>query len=216
MSQFVFGLTGIRGAGKDTVAQILCDLYGFHRLAFADKLYKEVAGAFAVSPEFLGNRETKESPLLELGLRNCADPEFQRVATACGLGQEANSPRAVLQVWGTEYRRKQDDRYWLKAVESEIARNPNVRFVVTDCRYKNEAATLFLLGGQMLRVVRPAIIDAWASDARSAHPSERDLLDIPVNHTFINEEDDIGGLEDQVIRFMRGQINNRRYQPVAA
>lgn len=131
----ILGLTGKKGAGKDTLAAILTKHFGFVRLAFADELYRQTAEAFRVTVDFLGNRDTKEVPQQELALCNCSNSEFIEVALAQGStlitresivdGQVVEttetvrlsslerhvamvlplSPRVALQLWGTEYRR---------------------------------------------------------------------------------------------------------------
>lgn len=216
MEQLIIGVTGIRGAGKDTLAGMLGELYGFRRIAFADRLYQEVADAFGVTIEFLQNRELKEQLRPELGLSLCKNPAFIRVAEAALLAQDGNSARAVLQVWGTEYRRAIDDDYWLRAAQLQMLQTPGP-VVITDVRYRNEADLLRDMGGMLVRVVRPAIYAAWETDPRSQHPSERDLLLYPVNHTFYNEEGDPGALEEQLVHFMRLlQAHIRRDKQAAA
>ena len=214
--QLIIGVTGIRGAGKDTLAGMLGELYGFRRIAFADRLYQEVAEAFGVTVEFLQNRGLKEQLRPELGLAHCQDPAFVAAALKVCLSPVANSARAVLQVWGTEYRRAVDDDYWLRAAQVQMLQTPG-HVVITDVRYRNEADLLRDMGGMLVRVVRPAIYAAWETDPRSQHPSERDLLLYPVNHTFYNEEGNPGALEEQMVRFMRLlQAHIRRDKQAAA
>lgn len=200
--QQVVGLVGLRGAGKDTAAQVLLE-QGWRRAAFADALYLEVAAAFGVTVEFLQNRDTKETPLPELALVNCTDMLY--VGTFLGYEDErliaagANiprltqltqprSPREILQVWGTEYRRKlYDDNYWRDQVRQVIQANPDVNFVVTDVRFPDEAKLIEeTLGGRLGRVVRPSL--AGSSDPALLHSSEVAMLEYPIEHVFVNAE----------------------------
>lgn len=200
--QQVVGLVGLRGAGKDTAAQALLE-QGWRRIAFADALYLEAADAFAVTVEFLQRRETKESPLAELALINCKDPtyvgvflgyESERLAAEgvdippMTMLTQPRSPREILQVWGTEYRRKlYEDSYWRDQVEQVIRANPGDNFVVTDVRFPDEASLVEdTLGGSLARIVRPGL--PGAEDKALLHSSEVAMLDYPIESVFINAE----------------------------
>jgi hypothetical protein len=204
--QQVAGLVGLRGAGKDTAATILVE-NGWRRVAFADALYLEVAEAFGVTLEFLQRRETKETPLEELRLLNCKDMlyvgrflaiEEARLADAGAsvpqieLLCQPRSPREILQVWGTEYRRQlYNDDYWREQVHKVIQANPGTNFVVTDVRFPDEGKLIEqVLGGRLGRVVRPSL--AGANDKSLLHSSEVAMLDYPIALTFINEEGEEG------------------------
>lgn len=200
--QEVVGLVGLRGSGKDTAAQVLLEK-GWRRTAFADALYLEVASAFGVTVEFLQRRDTKETPLPELALVNCTDLmyvgaflayEDERLAAAGAdiprLAQltQPRSPREILQVWGTEYRRKlYNDDYWRDQVRQVIQANPHVNFVVTDVRFPDEAKLIEdALSGRLGRVVRPGL--PGADDKNLLHSSEVAMLDYPIECVLLNEE----------------------------
>ena len=200
--QQVVGLVGLRGAGKDTAAQVLLEK-GWRRAAFADALYIEAAAAFGVTVDFLQHRDTKESPLPELALVNCTDMlyvgaflgyEDERLLEAGAhiprLTQltQPRSPREILQAWGTDYRRKlYSDSYWRDQVLQVIQANPDVNFVVTDVRVPDEAKLIEeTLGGRLGRVVRPSL--PGADDKTLLHSSEVAMLDYPIERVFVNEE----------------------------
>lgn len=151
------GLVGAAGCGKDTVADILVKRYGFVKYSFSDALYREVAEAFGLEDaSVLYNRETKEEPTTSLALDNCKDELFHMVyikervtgqARSVRYGKDPNSPREILQLWGTEYRRAQDPDYWIKKADEWIydvlanAGYPEQRpqyFVNTAVRFANE------------------------------------------------------------------------------
>jgi hypothetical protein len=200
--QQVIGLLGVKGAGKDTAAAILIEKFGFQRVAFADALYREAAEAFGVTVEFLGNRDTKESPLDELKLLNCTSSGF--VETALDIAKEQGlevdvttplSPRWVLQLWGTEFRRIREghDSYWLDRVDDVIRANPTINFVVTDVRFTNEAEYITKKKkGRLVRVRRPVLeareAKERAAKGTAAHRSEVELLTYPTDLEAINEE----------------------------
>lgn len=213
----IVGLIGTRGAGKDTAAAHLV-ANGWVRVAFADALYQEVARAFGVSVEFLNHRDTKERPLPQLALKHCPDPRFVAVALkATGIcravrqayGQprkampagvfrrlkkvltQPRSPRWILQLWGTEYRRRLDgDDYWRQRVAALITAAPNHNFVVTDVRFINEAMLLKQYGATLARVIRPSL--AGGADPALLHVSEREMLSYPTDYEVVNEEGEVG------------------------
>ena len=183
----IIALTGYAGAGKDTVADLLVAHAGFTKLAFADALRAEVALAYGVPLEVFIDRAIKETPRPSLALRD-APAAFVGALLFAGVlpcSQSANyqaaleaprSPRQVLQWWGTEYRRKQDEGHWRSALAARInyrARHLDDRhFVITDCRFENEADMVRNHGGAIWQVRRPGI-DATTS-SEGAHASAND------------------------------------------
>lgn len=115
----LIGMSGKAGHGKDAVADYLQETYGFIKFGFADPLYEEVREAYGLSSDdinYLLKRENKEKPTDMLELRRCKDKDFVLVMNREFPELEDNapiSPRTVLQVWGTEYRREQDPDYWV-------------------------------------------------------------------------------------------------------
>lgn len=83
------------------------------------------------------------------------------------------SVRRLLQVWGTEYRRWQDEDYWVKALRAWLAcREPGENVVVDDVRFRNEAELIHERGGLLVRL-EPW--DGWEPGPHSDHPSETQL-----------------------------------------
>jgi len=205
--QKVVGLVGLRGSGKDTAAKFLMAC-GWRRIAFADALYLEVATAFNVTVEFLQRRDTKESPLPELALANCQDPLFVECFLAYeekGRAQfvqdsvpreeqlrQPRSPREILQVWGTEYRRVMfRDDYWREQVHQVIAADPTTNFVITDVRFPDEARLVEqTLNGVLGRIRRPGL--PGADDKALMHSSEVAMLEYPIEREFLNAEGESG------------------------
>lgn len=214
----VFGLLGVKGSGKDTCAKFLVEEHGFVRVAFADKLYREAAQAYGVTVEFLADRTTKESDLPALALANCRDPGFVRAVLAeRGWHGSAPadqmhlplSPRYVLQLWGTEYRRKRGvDSYWLDQVAQLISADPTKSYVITDVRFKNEARFIESLGGKLFRIRRPELEAREAADralkGTAAHPSETELLNWPVHRELFNVEGHPESLREALLEVLNG------------
>ena len=186
----IIAFTGSAGTGKDTAADILVTHCGFTRLAFADALRTEVQAAFNVPLELLTRRDLKEMPTAALALIECLDTGFigalARAEAACykSVGpewfKEKRSPREVLQLWGTEYRRAQRVNYWLEALRSRItqlhALDGRSRFVITDARFENEAAMIRAMGGVVWQIARDGVQPvegqhASATDGTRLNPS---------------------------------------------
>lgn len=137
---------GSAGVGKDTVADYLEEKYGWQKFAFSDQIYAEVAAAYGLDDEsLLRDRETKDTESHLLALRYCTDPGFvetaysvlhtQRLGYIGEMGRLPLSPRWVLQVWGTEYRRAQDALYWIKATDRWLSAQREVGYPEHRCQY---------------------------------------------------------------------------------
>lgn len=165
----IIGLSGYAGSGKDLFAELASEVIWCARLAFADALRLEIARAFGISPgELLRN---KERPNPHLRPPWCTDLAFAEIMIA--RGRDTYSPREILQLWGTEYRRAQDPRYWItRAAECadayRLAGYPVC--LVTDVRFPDEAEWIESEGGQVWRIDRPGV------EPVNGHCSER-LLD---------------------------------------
>lgn len=245
MDRLILGLLGVKGCGKDTAAQYLAQAgagslaHGiaepFVRIGFADALYLEVARAYGVSGEFLGNRDTKETALPELALANCADRAFVHVLaalenvelepcegpqsdTVLAFLHKPRSPRFTLQLWGTEYRRRTRhgrDGYWLEQVAEALRAQPERHFVITDVRFENEARFIEQAGGLLVRIRRPALEAREALErarrGTAAHPSETELLERKVHAEIVNEEGAPDSLR-QGLAALLGELGRRSLQ----
>lgn len=185
----LIGLHGKAGVGKDTFADILVKNHGFVKRGFADPLYEEVAAAFRVSVDWLRDRDRKETPQNNLTDLNCDNPDFRGVMGQHLIPRAMHSPRQILQLWGTEYRRGQDENYWLKQManfktfhditEPTDPARPVNGIVIPDCRFENEAEWVRRQGGYILKIERnvPNV---------AAHVSEAELPARLVDRTVHN------------------------------
>jgi len=205
----IIGLTGRKGSGKDTAADVLCTYAGFTRMAFADALREEVCTAWRMEPVYLTRRETKEHPMSALALGKCLSSEFlgHMVLRHSAMGSYVDldaprSPRQILQWWGTEYRRSMDADYWVRQLALRLDELCNLydgfgRYVVTDCRFANEAHWLRQsdLGGILWAVQRPAGDGEAAADL---HASETDGLAFGPD-AIIDNSGDLRQLRERVL-----------------
>lgn len=139
----LIGLTGKAGSGKDTVADIMVQELGFRKVGFADALYREVSAFYGISEDQLRNRFHKESPDNRINRL----PDNRHIDMPFPL-----SPRQVLQWWGTEYRRAQNEHYWIDKMV--ITEHPTV---IPDVRFHNEADFIHAHFGTILKIERPGI-----------------------------------------------------------
>jgi len=170
----VVGLGYRMQAGKDSVADVLVRRYGFVRRGFADALKDEVLDRL---PRTLG---------AYLDLAGLEDT----VALRRSLMYVLKPPlvRALLQEYGTEVRRADDPRYWVKKVAGWVDDCRPQRLVVPDVRFWNEVVFVRALGGRYVRVDRPRVELA----ALDTHASEFELDGVEPDYTVRND----GTLED--------------------
>lgn len=141
----IVGLGFKARSGKDTVGDYLVGEYGFTKIAFADALKEGCMAMFGLTYE------------------QCYGSTKEVVDSFWGV-----TPRFILQKVGTECMRQQfDPDIWVKAVHKRVSRGG--KWVVTDCRFPNEAAAIKEWGGLVVRLDRP---EAGASGGIAQHPSE--------------------------------------------
>lgn len=122
------GLTGRAGAGKDfTFLQLEIEDQGLKRVSFADGLRHDIQDAFGMELEALW-----EKPY-------------------------SDEIRRLLQWWGTDFRRAQEENYWVKRAEriAYAASKQGFTPVFTDVRFPNEAKMIRSHGGIIVRVEAP-------------------------------------------------------------
>ena len=120
----IIGLTGAGGAGKDTVADHLVKHYGFIKLSWATPLKRGLAAMGFPEP---ADRADKEKVIEGFDF----------------------SWRQAAQALGTEWGRALDPKIWIKLVGQIMEEQPRVHWVISDCRFENEALVVRRLGGQV-------------------------------------------------------------------
>lgn len=167
------GFTGLKGAGKDTCADYLVNNCGFVKKSFADPLKKACQCLFLFNDaQVYGEIEEKERP--------------DRRWFDC-------TPRKALQYVGTDLLRDHLDnimpglaknvfvhhfKIWYEA--AKLA-NPDIRVVISDVRFANEAEYIKQLGGQVIRIDRPTISNT------DTHQSELSVHAIKPDHVINND-----------------------------
>ena len=162
----IIGLSGYARSGKDTVAGMLMGIHGYERVAFADKIRELL---FAMDP---------------LVMHEGKDFRLQDIVESKGW-EEAKTQhpevRRLLQDLGVGGRQLLDDAVWINAALNSFTADDKV--VVTDVRFKNEAARIKNLGGQIWRINRINVGPA------NDHISEIDLDDWSFDGIITNNSD---------------------------
>jgi hypothetical protein len=142
----IIGISGYARTGKDEVAKILVDEFGFTRTAFADKLRECV---YALNPLVTFEWET----VRPVYLQEVIDRYGWDGVKSSMYGDEV---RRLLQRFGTEVGRNiLGQNVWVKATFDVMDDTKN--YIITDCRFKNEADSIVANGGKMWRIERPGV-----------------------------------------------------------
>jgi len=155
----IVGLSGYAQSGKDTVAQILVDNYGFTRVSFADPIRALLY---------------ETNPMLKEGYR------VQGLVDSYGWDKvkvDYPEARLLLQDLGVGARKVFGDDFWIKQALKNIGFG---NYVVTDVRFRNEATAIWSMPGKIWRIKRLGVT------AVNAHVSETEMDDYPVDQIFSN------------------------------
>ncbi len=142
-------------SGKDTVGEYLQLVHKYKRVAFADRL-KEVCSLITNT--------------------DATDPDFKDQITIGGI-----RGREFLQRVGTDLKAI-DPLIWVEAANLRVRTLMPYPIVVTDVRFKAEAAHIKDLGGILIQVNRPGL-------EADAHISEREGAQIKWDYELDNSGD---------------------------
>jgi hypothetical protein len=157
----VIGFTGKMGAGKDTAAEFISGTH--RRMAFADALKHEVF----------------DSMVRKVLPPGC--PVSRKDVAGHNPHTKPTPPvmRALLQWWGTEYRRAQCENYWVNRLLYYM--HPKEATAITDVRFANEAEAIRSIGGVVIRITGRET----PNNGIAGHVSE--ALDFPVDAEVVND-----------------------------
>lgn len=180
----IIGIGHKARSGKDSVANYLVDRYGFTKIGFADTLYGECRNcrivydynwnrfAFGIPNDeyyYFGN--DVENYILKW-IKNSGKNIRTGMYEYNGMTEKDPT---LLQWWGTDFRRKQDEDYWVKIIRKKIniilMKDNSIRqleakrtyryfepdilnIVIPDVRFKNEAQMIKDFGGEVWKVER--------------------------------------------------------------
>jgi len=148
----IVSLSGLIGSGKDTVADMLVEKYGYRRESFAGTLKDVVAVIFDWDREMLEGKTEKARKQREV-----VDQWW-----ANRLGIPHLSPRWVLQYFGTEVVRQHfHNEIWVATLENKLRKMGEDNIVISDSRFINELAMLSNAGAITVCVSRGKRPDWW-------------------------------------------------------
>lgn len=194
----IIGITGLRGHGKTTAANVLKDDYEFVEYSFAKPL-KEVCKLLfdLTDDQVYGDYFIKEAVDERLGV----------------------TPRKILQKFGSDFGRKYlhkmlpnlkipTGKLWVEKFRWWYDNNKNdiKNVVIPDVRFLNEAKIIKELGGIIIRVHRPEL-----DIGKDAHISETELLKIKEDY-LITGEKDIETFREKIRKFyLQHNDNVKKY-----
>jgi len=152
----IIGLCGMQSSGKDTVANILINKYGFIKISFAGILKDVVSIMFDWERDLLEGL-TKESRVWRETKDEWWSEKLHKDVT----------PRKMLQEIGTDiFRNNFNSNIWVYCVENRLRKYSNGNnIVITDCRFINEINMIKNLGGNIIQVNRN--LPEWFNDFKS-------------------------------------------------
>jgi hypothetical protein len=172
----IIGLTGVSQVGKDTIAKVLIEDYGYQRVAFADAMRKGVYDLnpvipLSVRPRYVHEYWRLQDVIDEIGWDE-AKVKYPEI-------------RRLLQVYGTECGRNVfGENVWVDLALKGYDYGDNI--VITDVRFPNEAEAVHKRGGFVVKIVRPGIGPV------NAHISDAGLPDKLIDWQLVND----GSIED--------------------
>ena len=158
----IIGVAGYKGAGKDTIANVLQTSFGFEKMSFAQPIKDIVHDTFGIDKAILsgddGEREFRETSI----------PEWFYL-----------SPRDMMQKIGMAFRDNLNKDIWVKVLENKI-KNTKKNIVIPDVRFENEFDMINNYGF-CVGVKRPG----YNGDA---HRSEHGLDNVELPMVFNNDK----------------------------
>lgn len=180
----VFGISGRKGHGKDTLAVAMTDMdCDFKIIHFADELKRISMEIFGLTHHQVHDPVFKE---MSLAAPIYMDNYLPQLNMATGLtiqprGLLAQTPRELLQYIGTDYVRSARDSYWIDCVREKILDLGGKKILIPDTRFPNEEIFLREMGAYVVKIVRTALLSQASSDA---HTSETSIDSIQADYTI--------------------------------
>tara|TARA_B110000495_G_C22797864_1_gene466114 strand:+ start:223 stop:756 length:534 start_codon:yes stop_codon:yes gene_type:complete len=158
----IIGVAGYKGAGKDTIANVLQTSYGFEKASFAQPIKDICHHTFGIDKAILSGTDGERE------LRETSIPEWFYL-----------SPRDMMQKIGMAFRDNLNKDIWIKVLENKI-KNTKKNIVIPDVRFENEVDMINNYGF-CVGVKRPG----YNGDA---HRSEHGLDNVELPMVFNNDK----------------------------
>lgn len=203
----LYGITGKRGHGKDTLAKAVVEKNSeFKILHFADELKRQCGEIFGLTKEQMHDPVIKEERLSHTVFM---DDFLDKMCELTGLiirpkSLYANTPRAVMQLYGTDYVRSAKDSYWIDCVVKQL--KDGGKYLIPDTRYANEVDAITECGGIIVKIVRT---DKTSTDEASNHSSETSIDDIKAAVNVMTTTGDFGPINEVAELISSGKMIER-------
>jgi|TARA_Y100000310_G_scaffold74556_2_gene70778 hypothetical protein len=213
----IIGLVGLKGCGKDTVADYFISHYdNWIKGSFADSLKDTCACVFGWDRELLEG--------------STQDSRAWRETTDTWWSEKLNrpnfTPRIALQIVGTDLWRNQfNDDIWLLSFEKKLL-NIKENVIITDCRFPNEIDLIKQIGGIIVRVKRGEDPEWWntavADNAERVNPMHELMMPTVYPEVHSSEHSWPGCNVDYIIyndgtfEDLENTIKNLELDPLAA
>ena len=144
----IIALTGKKGCGKDTMANYMCEKYGFVNYGFADPIKEISKIIFGFSEEQLnGHLKEAEDSFWGLVPRNF----FQKFGTDIA---QFEFPKYFPEI----FRGKDERAMWVRVFEfwyaKKLKENPKLKVVISDLRFIHEYEYLKKMDAYFIRIKR--------------------------------------------------------------
>jgi hypothetical protein len=185
----IIGLNGVARAGKDTVAKILHDLYGYEIASFSDILNRAL---IALNPWV---------DVMPSGGGFSAGGYARYADLVAGIGyeraKEQSEIRRLLQAMGTEVGRNLlGEDIWVDAMFNHLPKGQLV--TITNVRFPNEAWAVWRRHGVIWEITRPGFTPALGHVSDTA-------LEAVKKDAYIHNDSSIPALADKVIDLLSGE-----------
>jgi hypothetical protein len=170
MSLKIVALTGPKGSGKDTVGQMIKEMYpsfNAKTIAFADPIKTEIQHLFDLDPENNDQYDLFKRTSLTYQLKDY-------------LSHSVDARHLVREIG--MLMRRYDEKQFTQYVVNEIRYRPTDLWVVTDLRFDNEYSILKGLGAKIIKIIRPQY-------QYDGHITERAFDDHLVDKILMNDND---------------------------
>ena len=175
----IIALTGYAQSGKDEAAKVLAE-YGYEKVSFAEPIRKALLTLDPIVHDGL-----RVSDILDVMSYDAAKTQYPEY-------------RRLLQVFGTEVAREQwADSFWVDLAFAGM--ESDGLYVITDCRFPNEAAAVRDHGGHIWRIQRHGVgpVNGHASD---------NLIDSIAVDITIKNDDSLAGFQRNVRSAFRNLV----------
>jgi len=167
----VIGLTGRKGAGKDTAAQYFVEKYGFTKVAYADVLKEAAAALFNVPTEFMDEYKNNSRARVVFSVGHNA------IMGAYDVHHDM-SLRSFLQRFGTEMGREVfGPSFWVDQLKRRMDEGTmRDNYVISDVRFNNEVT----MCDYVIEIVRDTV------QGPDVHVSEAGLDEELIHYIVVN------------------------------